>query len=109
MSLFKGTSVTAGVTYVGDWNNYNYVAEFSCLAFLSGTGTGPCPSPFSPRAFIVKYSGFTKVNASITQQLTPQVTGFISVDNFTNSEEFEYSDLSPVTGRVTMVGIRLHF
>lgn len=94
-------TVSAGFTYVGSWNQYDYVAEFRCFA-----GTEPCRPAF--RDYIVKYPGFVRVNASVTHEITPLLSGFISFDNLTNNTAFELDNLSPVIGRITTAGIRFH-
>jgi outer membrane receptor protein involved in Fe transport len=96
-----GTSISAGLTYVGSWNQYDYVAEFRCFG-----GTGPCQPTF--RDYIVEYPSFVRVNATIAQQITPMLSGFISLDNLTNNTSFELDNLSPVVGRITTAGIRFH-
>jgi outer membrane receptor protein involved in Fe transport len=96
-----GTSISAGLTYVGSWNQYDYVAEFRCFG-----GTGPCQPTF--RDYIVEYPSFVRVNATIARQITPMLSGFISLDNLTNDTSFELDNLSPVVGRIATAGIRFH-
>jgi outer membrane receptor protein involved in Fe transport len=99
---FTRTTISAGLTYVGSWRNYDALAEFRCFG-----GTGPCQPTF--RDYIVDYSGFVKLNTSIVQEVTPTVSGFISVDNLTNRQAFESSNLRPVVGRITTAGLRLRY
>jgi outer membrane receptor protein involved in Fe transport len=108
VSPLVGTSISAGLTYVGSWTNYDYIAEFSCFG-----GTKACPSAFlesgSTRAFLTTYPGFVKLNLSINQQIRRGVTGFVSVSNLTNNDAFELSNLVVVMGRVTMVGLHVRY
>ena len=99
------TTVAAGLTYVGGWTDYDYFAYFSCLG-----GTGPCrnASFALDRSYVTQYPGFTKANMSVTQQLTPVLAGFITVDNLTNNDAPEFFATYPVMGRITMVGVQLH-
>jgi outer membrane receptor protein involved in Fe transport len=97
----QGTSLTAGVTYVGNYRQSDLLALFQCIG-----GTGPCGS--DPN-FIVTYPGFAKINASLTQRVTTRLDGFISVDNLTNSQAYEDGNPSPVIGRITMVGIHARY
>jgi outer membrane receptor protein involved in Fe transport len=99
---FARTALSAGLTYVGSWNNYNYVAFYSCFG-----GKGPC-QPTS-RGYIGAYPGFIKLNAGMSQQITRFASGFVSVDNLTNNQAFEASDLAPVIGRITTVGLQLRY
>jgi outer membrane receptor protein involved in Fe transport len=103
-----GTALVAGLTYVGRNRYYDILELNRCLG-----GTGPCPDSFlssgTTRDFIVEYPGFAKFNASLTQRLTRELEGFISVDNLTNNESYEAGTLSPVLGRLTMVGLQVSY
>jgi outer membrane receptor protein involved in Fe transport len=99
---FARTMVSAGLTYVGSWTNYDDVGEFRCFG-----GTGPCQP--SSRDYLISYPGFAKVNATITEQVTPLVSGFVSVDNLTNNQASEITNSSAAIGRITTVGLRFHY
>jgi outer membrane receptor protein involved in Fe transport len=99
---FAGTTLAGGITYVGSWENYDYYALFSCFG-----GTGPCQPSF--RGYVMTYPSFVKMNATLSQQLTKYVSGFVSVDNLTNNQAFEALNFSPVMGRITTVGVKCHF
>jgi outer membrane receptor protein involved in Fe transport len=101
-ALRSGTTLTGGLTYVGSFRETDLVALFRCFA-----GTGPC-QPTS-RGYLVDFPGFVKVNAGISQQITPMVSGFFAADNLTNSHAHELSSTSTVTGRITTIGLRLHY
>ena len=45
----------------------------------------------------------------VAQQLTPLVSGFVSVDNLTNNDAHEFLNNAPVTGRTTTVGVRIQY
>jgi outer membrane receptor protein involved in Fe transport len=94
-----GTTLTAGLTYVGKFRQADILALARCFG-----GTGPCPSTFN-----VEYPGFVKLNLAITQQLSREVDGFIAINNLTNKEVYEGSNSIPVMGRTTMVGAHLHY
>ena len=51
------TQITAGVSYVGSWRYYNYLAEFACYG-----GTGPCAA--NTRDYLIPYHAFTKDGSS---------------------------------------------
>ena len=101
---YSGTTLSAGLTYAGSWSQYDYVAEYACFG-----GTGPCRPGPGFRSYIIEYPSLVKVNATLSQQINPLVSGFVSVDNLTNNEDFEASNLNPVMGRTTTVGIRLQY
>jgi outer membrane receptor protein involved in Fe transport len=96
------TTLAAGLTYVGSWTYYDYFPLLSCIA-----GTGPCAPNF--RDYLITYPAFVKVNATVTQQITRQVSGFVSVDNLTNQQAFEIGNFSPIMGRITTAGFKVHF
>jgi outer membrane receptor protein involved in Fe transport len=100
LAAFRGTHLAAGVTYVGSWRYYDFLAEFRCFG-----GTGPCQPTL--RDYIIDYPAFIKVHATATQQITGWLAGFISVENATNRTTPEFSTLIPVTGRITTVGFRV--
>jgi outer membrane receptor protein involved in Fe transport len=99
-ALASSTTITGGLAYVGSWNDYDYVAQFSCFG-----GTGPCYD-FNFRSFIITYPGFVKLNAGVVQEIRHSISAFLAVDNLTNSDAFEQSNAYPVMGRVTTAGLR---
>jgi outer membrane receptor protein involved in Fe transport len=99
----SGTVVTAGATYVGDYLDYDYMTMLRCFA-----ETGPCLSGPGLRAYRSKLPSLFKVNAAISQQITPVVSGFVSVNNLTNNEKIEFNMFNPVMGRITTVGLQFH-
>lgn len=101
-TVWGGTSVSLGFVYVGSWNYYDFVAEFSCFA-----ETGPCPE--TNREFIVPYPHFAKVDLRVSRPITPVLGLILSVDNLTNSDVVEKWNLSPVTGRITSIGVSARY
>jgi len=97
-----GTTLTGGLTYVGSFRRYDGLASLRC----SG-GTGPCQT--NPRDYYVMYPGFVKLNATVSQRLTRQIEGFLTVDNLTNSREYEGYSLAAVMGRITMAGLHVTY
>jgi outer membrane receptor protein involved in Fe transport len=96
---YHGTTVTGGMTYVGSWRDYDYIAMFKCFG-----GTGPCQT--SDRDYIITYPSFVKLRASVFQQLTRFMSGFVSIDNITNNEAYEADNFGPVFGRTSTIGIQ---
>jgi outer membrane receptor protein involved in Fe transport len=92
-------TITAGATYVGPWTNYDYVALFRCVG-----GTGACRANF--RDYQISYPDMLKLSLGVTRQLAPRVTGFVVLENLTNSDAFEANNLLPVRGRTSTVGLR---
>ena len=62
-------------------NTFDLLAYFRCLG-----GTQPCRNDtFALDNSYVADPGFVKMNATVAQQLTPLVSGFVSVDNLTET------------------------
>ncbi len=99
---FKRTTISAGITYIGSWDDYDFFSQLSCFG-----GTAPCR--VSSRDYIIAYPGFTKLNASVFQQLGPFLSGYISLDNLTNNHAVERNDQNTIRGRVTTVGLRFQY
>jgi outer membrane receptor protein involved in Fe transport len=106
----EGTTLNAGVTYLGSFRNTDVLGELRCLATFSAP---ECPesflSTFSFRDFIMSYPGFAKLNASIAQRLRSNVEVFLSVENLTNNKAFEFDNSVPVVGRTTMLGFEVTY
>ncbi len=98
----SGTTLAAGLTYVGSWNQYNSLAILRCFG-----GTGPC-APTS-RDNIAATPSFAKVNVNLSHQITPLVSGFVSVDNLTNNTAHEFFYASVVMGRITTIGVHFQY
>jgi outer membrane receptor protein involved in Fe transport len=92
-------TATGGVTYVGRWRNYDYVALFRCQG-----GSEPCRADF--RDYQTSYPALLKLNLGVTRQFTTAVAGFTAIDNLTNNNLHEANNLLPVRGRTTTVGLR---
>jgi len=108
LTPLAGTTIGAGMTYVGSWDSYDYLLFYRCFA-----GTAPCPPAFlttgSTRDFVIKYPSFVKLNLTVFQRITPLVSGFVSVDNLTNNEATEFTNFIPSVGRTTSAGLQLHY
>jgi len=107
LTVLKGTALTGGLTYVGSWTEYDQLGYYRCVG---GTGEcrNPAPHPLD-RSWLLAYPGFVKLNATLTQQITRQLSAFLSVDNLANNEAFELYNLNPVMGRITTVGVRVQY
>jgi outer membrane receptor protein involved in Fe transport len=106
--LWNRTTLTAGLTYVGSFKETDFLAEYRCLA----SRTEPaCPSEYlstgSVRYFTVTYPSFAKVNVGLTQELSGRLDVFLAIDNLTNNRAYEGTNLAPVAGRNTMLGLHV--
>jgi outer membrane receptor protein involved in Fe transport len=102
LTPMQGTTVAGGLTYQGGWTGFDGIALNRCFG-----GTGPCLPTF--RDYHTEYAGFVKLNASVFQRLTPFITGFVSVDNLTNNVRREVENDFLTMGRITTIGLKLHW
>jgi outer membrane receptor protein involved in Fe transport len=112
-SPWSGTSVSAGLTYVGNWTDYNFLGEFRCLAQLGIGQTTGCPAAFlqtfSGRPWLMHYPSLIKGNLRINQRITSVLSAFVSIDNIGDNENYEGNNAGPVFGRITTLGLHLHY
>lgn len=105
-----GTTLSAGLTYVGSFRGTDWMEALRCLATMAAPA---CPdsylTTFSFRSFIVSYPAFAKANLSISHRFSPRYEAFLAVDNLTNSDAFEFDNSSTVTGRTTMLGFQVTY
>jgi outer membrane receptor protein involved in Fe transport len=87
---------------MGSFRGIDVLSAFRCFG-----ETGPCHPTL--RDFIITYPSITRLNASITQRLSPQFEVFASVDNLTNQQTYEGSNFLPLIGRTTTVGLRASY
>jgi outer membrane receptor protein involved in Fe transport len=101
------TTISAGLSYVGSWKITDYLAYYGCV----GKAT-PCKKPGTPAPadYVRENSGFTTVNLSVQQPIVRGLSGFLAVDDATNKGNGRArSSLTPQHGRVTTVGMRMHY
>jgi len=96
----RGTTATVGVTWIGEWTEYDYLA-------LYGYYYGGQAYRGSGRAYWMTYPAFTKFNLSVSQTLTDRVGVFLRSDNLTNRNVSEQNNANFSMGRVTMIGVRV--
>jgi outer membrane receptor protein involved in Fe transport len=102
VALRTGANLAAGMTYVGSWRQYDYLAEYSCFA-----GTGPCAA--TSRDYIVAYPSFVKLNAVVSQPIRRGLSAFLSIDNLANNTSVEYANNTAVFGRITTLGLHVSY
>lgn len=102
LTPWGGTTLGAGLTYVGSYRRQDVVALLRCLG-----GTGPCQA--TSRGYIVPMPGFAKANVTFTQRVARQLEAFVSIDNLTNNQAYEGSNGIPVIGRTTMAGLHVTY
>jgi outer membrane receptor protein involved in Fe transport len=91
------TTLTLGMVYVGARTNYDDRAMFTD------------PSRSSLRDYWITYPAFTKLNVGVSHALSRTATAFLSIENVANTNPSEQSNLLPIQGRISMVGLRLHY
>lgn len=93
------TQVSAGLTYIGSFRNYDKIAYYSDL--FGGASSG-APA----RSFIIDYPSNVKLNAQVARDITRSMNVFLRVDNLTNSYHSEVDNVSTVYGRLTVLGVK---
>ncbi len=96
-SALANTTLTLGVVYVGARTNYDDRAFFTD------------PSRSTLRDYWTEYPAFTKLNLGVSHALSSSTTAFVSIENVANVNPSEQSNLTPIQGRISMVGVRLHY
>lgn len=108
MTPREGTTLTAGLSYVGKFKQADFLAEYRCFASFDEPA---CPGSFlstgSARAFTVRYPALAKIDVSVTQSVARDIEAFLTIDNLTNSQAYEGRSTVPVVGRNTMVGLHI--
>ena len=101
-----GTTVGVSGAYVGSWRNFDLLGYFQCLG-----GTGPCRNETFAldRSYVMDFPSFVKLNLNVVQRLGPMLSAMASVDNLTNNTTPESGNITPVVGRTTTVGLRVHW
>lgn len=106
----EGTSLTAGLSYIGSLKEADFLAEYRCFASFEEPA---CPSSFlntgSTRGFTISYPSFAKLNISVTQAITHELEAFLAIDNLTNNQAYEGRSTAPIVGRNTMLGLHINF
>lgn len=97
VSALANTTLTLGVVYVGARTNYDDRAMFTD------------PTRETLRDYWTTFPAFSKVNLGVSQALSRSATAFVSIENVANENASEQSNLIPIQGRISMVGLRLHY
>jgi len=116
--LFRGTTIAAGLTYVGPWTDYDELKMYTCFAYYFSGDNTHCNAgflnalangQFSTRSFLIQYPSLVKENVSVTQALSPWASAFISIDNLGDSQAYEGNNGNARVGRISTIGVRFHY
>jgi outer membrane receptor protein involved in Fe transport len=103
----RRTSLSAGISYVGDWKATDYLAYYGCVGRTSACRKTGTPATAD---YVRGYPGFTTVNLSVEQSIARGLSGWVAVDDATNRGNARaHSSLQPQHGRVTTVGARVRY
>jgi outer membrane receptor protein involved in Fe transport len=108
LRAWPGASLSGGLTYVGPWRDYDWVEENIC--FSGGT----CPAAFNAnpntlRGFQMTYPSLWKGNLTLNQTLNSWTSAFVSIDNIGDDQGYEFNNEGARVGRISTVGLRLHY
>jgi hypothetical protein len=93
---------SASTAREGGLLQYDFLGLFRCFG-----GTAPCQAV--NRDYIIEYPGFVKLNANVSQRISSVISGVVAVSNLTNNKSFELSNLNPVMGRITTIGLQFNY
>jgi outer membrane receptor protein involved in Fe transport len=93
------TTLTASVVHMGEWTNTDIIA-------LLGFAFGGEPFRGSLRAYWMRYPAVTKLNVGVEHRFSRVLASFVSVENLTNNERFEFSNATMIPGRRITIGAR---
>jgi outer membrane receptor protein involved in Fe transport len=93
-------SAGLGATYIASIQNYDFVA------YYASRWGGATPRPVG-RDYLMTYPTIVKLNFNLSYAFTPHISGLLRVDNLTNSQTFEVSNIIPTYGRRTVAGLRI--
>lgn len=82
--------------------NYDYIAEFSCFG-----GTAPCQP--TTRGYLIRYPSIVRINLSASQDLLRPLAVCVSVEDLNNNTSPQAFNFGANQGRITMLGLRLHY
>jgi outer membrane receptor protein involved in Fe transport len=101
-SPLAGTTVTAGMTHIGHWTNYDFVS-------LYATFYGGQPYRGSFRAYWMEYPTVTKFALGVSQVVRKSLDVFVRAENVGNNLHAEVTnDLIP-TPRSVLVGANVRY
>ena len=92
-------AATLGVTRVGPWTEYDWLARYASLV-------GRAPPIQDPRAYRLRYPAFTVTRASASVVAAPRLELFGRVENLADVRYVEQDNLHPAPGRSVSVGLR---
>jgi outer membrane receptor protein involved in Fe transport len=94
-----GLSVGVGISYLGPWTGYDWIAYYSALA--NGVEVA------SLRSYWTEYASTARANVIVSQTVGNRVSWFARVDNLTNKQRDGRDNLQVLAGRTTRVGFSL--
>ena len=98
-SPLHATRLLVGLSRFGSWIGTDYLTLYQYYY-------GDASYRGSARDYWIGYPSVTKLKVSVSQRLTPVLTGLLQVDNLGNNRRFEDNNLNLPVGRVVEVGIR---
>ncbi len=96
------TTLTASMTYIGYWTDYDYLA-------LYGYFFGGQPYRGSNRAYWINYPAVTKFAVGANQVLMRGVTAFVRAENVGNNLRYELNSSNIPMPRSVVLGANFHY
>lgn len=100
LALDSRTRVSGNLSHRGSWRELDLFAYYSWI-FGGDEYRG------SLAAYLMDYDPVTRIDLSFARELSASLSGFVQVQNVANHSRPERSNVQPVTGRMTGLGIRV--
>jgi outer membrane receptor protein involved in Fe transport len=96
------TTLTASMTYIGHWTNYDFVPYYGFL-FGGQSYRG------SERAYWIDYPTITKFAVGVSQVIRQNVTAFMRAENLGNNQRYEDVNTNIPMPRSVLVGATVQY
>lgn len=97
----EGTTITLAAFQFGEWIAADF---YGYLYDVYGGKYNPAVKSY-PSGYYITYPGYTKINVGVTQKITDILSGYLQVQNLTNTENFERLNAIVTQPRTIIFGI----
>jgi outer membrane receptor protein involved in Fe transport len=99
---FEGTSIVINAFQFGNWTAPDYTGFMYDVYYKR---YDPSVKSF-PKGYNITYPEYTKINLGITQKITNQFSGFLRINNLTNTDKFERVNTIITLPRSIFLGVQ---
>ncbi len=98
----EGTTITLSAFQFGEWIAADF---YGYLADVYGGTYKPAIKRY-PDGYLITYPSYTKINLGVSQRVTSILTGFLQVENLTNTDKFERLNMILTQPRTIIFGVK---